>query len=80
MEATPAPSIPFVYPMHSLSTKPTPTLAQMFSATTPISTVTPEQLLISPINPCHRQQDQTPLTCKPDRYLYNTWLLHRNCK
>jgi len=34
MQATPAPSIPFVYPMHSLSTKPTPTLAQMFSATT----------------------------------------------
>ena len=66
--------------MHSLPTKPTPTLVQKLSETTPISAVTPEQLLIGPINPCHQQRDQTPPTCKPDRYLYNTWFLHRNGK
>ena len=33
---------PFVYPVQSLPTMPTPTVAQMFSAATPISTVTPE--------------------------------------
>ena len=63
--------------MHSLPTMPTTTLTEMFSAATPISTVTPDQVLIGPR---HQQRDQTPPTCKPGRYLYNTWLLHRNCK
>ena len=67
-QATPVPTIPFVYPMHSLPTMPTSTLGEMFSAATPISTVTPEQLLIGPINPRHRQQDQKP-TCKLGMYL-----------
>ena len=65
---TPAPPIPFFYPMYSLPTMPTPTLAEMFSAVIPISTVTPEQVLIGP---CHQQRDQTHPTCKPGRYLYN---------
>ena len=59
--STPAPPIQFFYPMHSLRTIPTLTLAEMFSAVTPISTVTPEQVLIGP---CHQQRDQTHPTCK----------------
>ena len=68
----PAPPTPFV---HSFPTMSTPTLTEMFS--TPINTSTPDQVLKGPH---HQQRDQIPPSCKPGRYLYNTWLLHRNCK
>ena len=54
--------------------------AQMLLAVIPLSTVTPQQLLMSPINSCHHQQVQTPPTCRPGRYLYNTCLFSPNSK
>ena len=68
------PSFQIFSPLKAPTIEPTLT-AQTHSVITPITTINLQELFTGPINSCHRQQNQTPPTSRPGRYMYNTLLL-----
>ena len=55
------------FTFETTTTEPTPT-APTHSVITPITTINLQELFMGPMNPCHRQRDQTPPTSRPGRY------------